>query len=140
MVNALAQHCASPLVAARNLYLQFLFAWLSGNGDLHAKNISILRDLQGRWNVAPIYDIPCTVLYRDMSMALSIAGRDKGLSRRHWLELADSIDLPQAVASSAIKQALRAASAVDLGTLPFAGSPLTGAERELRIRRSKIEG
>ncbi len=140
VVNALEQHCASPLVAARNLYLQFLFAWLSGNGDLHAKNISILRDLQGRWNVAPIYDIPCTMLYRDMSMALPIAGRDKGLSRRHWLELADSIGLPQAVASSAIEQALRAASAVDLGTLPFAGSPLIGAERELRIRRSKIEG
>ena len=30
------------------LYLQFLFAWLTGNGDLHAKNVSILRPSQGR--------------------------------------------------------------------------------------------
>lgn len=113
---------------------------MSGNGDLHAKNISILRDLQGRWNIALIYDIPCMALYRDMTMALPVAGKVKGLSRRHWLEFADSIGLPQAVADSAIEQALRIASAVDLGTLPFSGSPLTGAERELRNRRFKIEG
>ena len=29
------------------LYPQFLFAWLTGNGDLHAKNVSILRPSQG---------------------------------------------------------------------------------------------
>ncbi|AWB84190.1 type II toxin-antitoxin system HipA family toxin [Corynebacterium liangguodongii] len=138
-VAALAQCCSSPRIAARNLYLQFLFAWLTGNGDLHAKNISILRDSQGRWNVAPLYDIPCTALYQDMTMALPIAGRVKGLFRRHWLDFADSIDLPQAVARSSIELALRAASAVDLNSLPFSGSPLKGAERELRNRRLKME-
>ncbi|MFC5938550.1 HipA domain-containing protein [Corynebacterium choanae] len=50
---------------------------MTGKGDLHAKNISILDDGAGRWNVAPMYDVISTVFYRDMTMALPIAGRTK---------------------------------------------------------------
>ena len=50
-VIALSPLTAAPMIAARNLYLQFLFAWLTGNGDLHAKNVSILRARDGRWQV-----------------------------------------------------------------------------------------
>jgi serine/threonine-protein kinase HipA len=33
VVSALSRVCKAPAVAARNLYLQFVFAWLTGNGD-----------------------------------------------------------------------------------------------------------
>ena len=36
--HALAEYCAAPLPALRNLAIQAAFALLSGNGDLHAKN------------------------------------------------------------------------------------------------------
>ncbi len=36
--------CDAPLPALRNLALQLVSAWLTGNGDLHAKNDSLLRD------------------------------------------------------------------------------------------------
>jgi serine/threonine-protein kinase HipA len=138
VVQALAGACRAPMVAVRNLYLQFLFAWLSGNGDLHAKNVSILGTA-GRFTVAPIYDVPCTLVYGDDSMALSITGRTKGLRARHWEEFAEAIGLPQRAAASAAALALRAAAAVDLSSLPFAGSPLRGAERELRHRRAELQ-
>ncbi|MDE8669120.1 HipA domain-containing protein [Pseudarthrobacter sp. H3Y2-7] len=55
VVLALAGLCKARAVASRNLYLQFLFAWLTGNGDLHAKNAAVLEGRRGGWVVAPMY-------------------------------------------------------------------------------------
>lgn len=33
VIQALAQHCQAPVLARRNLYIQFVFTWLTGNGD-----------------------------------------------------------------------------------------------------------
>lgn len=122
----------------RNLYLQFLFAWLTGNGDLHAKNISVI-ETDETFAVAPIYDIPCTLLYGDDSMALSIGGRTKGLKAKHWADFAEAIGLPRRAAESANRNAMAAAATIDLASLPGVGSPLFGAERVLRHRRAELD-
>jgi serine/threonine-protein kinase HipA len=137
-VTALAAVTSAPLVATRNLYLQFVWAWLTGNGDLHAKNISVLRSSAGRWTIAPIYDVPCTLVYGDRSMALPIDGRTTNLRARHWRGFAAAIGLPERAALSANTLALKAASSVDLGSIGFTGSPLNGALRELRMRRDEL--
>lgn len=140
VVLALAGLCKAKVIAVRNLYLQFVFAWLTGNGDLHAKNASVLEGGRGGWVVAPVYDIPCTLLYGDDTMALTVAGRVKNLKARHWQDFAASIGLPERAAAAANKVALTAAAAIDLETLPFSGSPLNGALRELRFRRAELTG
>ena len=140
VVTALAGVCRAPAVAVRNLYLQFLFAWLTGNGDLHAKNVAVLRaDVLRGWTIAPVYDIPCTLLYGDDSLALPVAGHTRKLRHRHWREFADAIGLPERAAASAERVALRAAAQVDLEALPFEGSPLHRAVRELKVRRAAME-
>ena len=139
VVAALAAVCKAPVVAARNLYLQFVFAWLTGNGDLHAKNVSVLGGRHGGFVVAPVYDVPCTLLYGDDSQALPVDGRMKNLRARHWAAFARAIELPERAALAANALALRAASAVDLRALPFDGSPLNRTERELRYRRGQLE-
>ena len=136
-VLALAGLCRARPVAVRNLYLQFIFAWLTGNGDLHAKNVAVLGG-RGGWVVSPVYDIPCTLLYGDDTMALTVAGRVKGLRARHWQEFAAAIGLPPRAAAAANTIALAAASAIDLEALPFTGSPLNGAQRELRFRCAEL--
>lgn len=88
--------------------------------------------------MAPVYDVPCTALYRDMTMALSVDGRVKGLRRRHWEALADAVGLPPRAADAAMRRALAAADRVDLSALPFDGFPLHGAQRELRHRRGEL--
>lgn len=138
-VLALAAVCKAPVVAARNLYLQFVFAWLTGNGDLHAKNVSVLGGQTGGFAIAPVYDVPCTLLYGDDSLALPVDGRTKNLRARHWAAFARAIGLPERAALAANTLALKAASAVDLTSLPFEGSPLTHAQRELRHRRGQLE-
>ncbi|MFI1464969.1 type II toxin-antitoxin system HipA family toxin [Nocardia carnea] len=138
-VRTLAAVTHAPRVAVRNLYLQFVFAWLTGNGDLHGKNLGVLEDAKGRWSIAPIYDIPCTLIYDDDSMALPIGGRIRKLKARDWLAFAAEIGLPERGAASARAIALRAAEAVDFDRLPFAGSPLRRVERELRFRRGELQ-
>lgn len=139
VASALAGMCKAPLVARRNLYLQFVFAWLTGNGDLHAKNLSVLGGQHGEFVMAPIYDIPCTLLYGDASLALPVSGKTKNLKARHWADFAASIGLPQRAAATANALALTASGKVRLEDLPFTGSPLRGALRELRFRRGELD-
>lgn len=138
LVIAVSALCPAQLVAKRALYLQFLFAWLTGNGDLHAKNVGVLGAPGSSAQIAPMYDIPCTLVYGDDSMAISVCGKTRRLRRRHWDEFAKSIGLPRAAARSAQALALKAAQGVDLNELPFSGSILRGAERELLMRRHEI--
>lgn len=139
VATALAATCTAPLLASRNLYLQFVFAWLTGNGDLHAKNLAVLGSPRG-FVMAPVFDVPCTLLYGDETLALPVAGKTRHLKSRHWAELADSLGLPGRAAAAANRTALAAAAAIRLDELPFAGSPLHGAQRELRFRRRELEG
>ena len=94
--HALADYCSAPLPALRNLAIQGAFAWLSGNGDLHAKNVSMVQQPHGEWTIAPVYDIPSTVVYGDKTLALTLAGKRSGISRRHFLGWARSWDSPTA--------------------------------------------
>jgi len=98
VVLALAECCTARVVAVRALYQQLCYAWLTGNGDVHAKNLSILATPDGEWQVSPAYDLPSTVPYGDTSLALSIQGRTRGVSRRHLLAFAGAVGLPERVA------------------------------------------
>lgn len=139
MAEALIEKASSPLAAARAIYIQFLYAWLTGNGDLHAKNISLLQRLSGQWVVAPAYDVPCTVLYGDKTMALAMDGKSKGFKRTHWDNFAAFLGLNSVVIDRLNGKVLEAAQRVDLSALGVAGSPLYAAERELRFRRAALE-
>jgi serine/threonine-protein kinase HipA len=139
VASALAGICKAPVVASRNLYLQFVFAWLTGNGDLHAKNLAVLGSGPGR-TMAPVFDVPCTLLYGDETLALPVAGKTRNLRSRHWAEFAAALGLPPRAAASANSTALAAAGTVRLEDLPFTGSPLRGAQRELGFRRRELGG
>jgi serine/threonine-protein kinase HipA len=60
------------------LLRQLAFAYLTGNGDAHAKNFSVLQGVDGEWRVSPLYDVPSSQPYGDTTMALSIGGRVSG--------------------------------------------------------------
>src|SRR5919112_1889774 len=107
--HALADHCSAPLPALRNLAIQGAFAWLTGNGDLHAKNVSMVPQPHGEWTIAPVYDIPSTVVYGDKTLALTLGGKRSGISRKHFLAWAADLGLPQRTAVQAVDLALKAA-------------------------------
>jgi serine/threonine-protein kinase HipA len=138
-VEALSGLCAARPVAVRDLFRQLVFAWLTGNGDVHAKNLSVLATPAGEWRVAPAYDLPSTLPYRDHTMALPMRGRREGLSRRSLLEFADRIGLPRAAAERAIDEVLGATAEVvpslTADPLGFPPQQLRSWVRALRNRR-----
>ncbi len=138
-VMALSMLCASRPVAVRDLFRQLVFAWLTGNGDVHAKNLSVLTTPAGEWRVAPAYDLPSTLPYRDHTMALPMIGRREGLSRRSLLEFADRVGLPRVAAERVIDDTLAATAEVvaklTADPLGFPPQQVRGWVRALRNRR-----
>lgn len=136
---ALAAVCAAPQAALRSVYLQVVFSWLIGNGDLHAKNLAVSQDPSGEWRIAPIYDVLSTLPYGDHTTALTIGGRSDGLIRRHLLAFGTDIGLPLPVAERALQIALRATEGLDEdlagGTLPFDDMAVRTLRRQLARRR-----
>jgi serine/threonine-protein kinase HipA len=85
-----ARAYAGPAVA-RELYRLFLFSYWIGNGDLHLKNVALLQPPGGAYALSPAYDLLCTLFYGDDGrMTLSVRGRNKNITRRFWLDFAES--------------------------------------------------
>lgn len=152
--RALAEYCAAPLPALRNLAIQAAFAWLSGNGDLHAKNVSMVQQPHGEWSIAPVYDIPSTVVYGDKTLALTLGGKRTGISRKHFLGWATGLGLTERAATQVVELALKAAGPLladleagaafalthDGGGSPFPDMVTRAWVKELKHRRRLLEG
>ncbi len=141
VVGRLGDLCAARPVALRDLYRQLVFAWLTGNGDVHAKNLSIIQR-DGEWRVSPAYDLPCTLPYRDTTMALSMLGKKTGFSRQKLLEFASVIGLPDKVATRVLDEVLAATEQVlDWPTAsPYPAETSRDVLRSLRHRRRIVAG
>ncbi|MFI7588148.1 type II toxin-antitoxin system HipA family toxin [Spongisporangium articulatum] len=144
VVTALADLCPARPVALQTLFAQLVFAWLTGNGDVHAKNLSVLATPGGEWRVAPAYDLPSTLPYGDHTMALRLQGKESGLSRRTFLAFAKEIGLPERAAVRILDALLAATS--DLydrlvaAAPPFTVRQLNDLRRALRDRRRSLSG
>lgn len=66
-------------VTAEKLLRQYAFSYVVGNGDLHAKNISVYFEPDGIWSLTPAYDLVSTLPYGDDRMAVDFDGRDRNL-------------------------------------------------------------
>jgi serine/threonine-protein kinase HipA len=141
VIAGLSLHCSAGPVAVRRLYQQVCYAWLTGNGDMHAKNLSILSTREGEWRVAPAYDVPSTVPYGDKSLALSIQGRTRGVSRKHLLAFGAEIGLPARAATKVLDDLLERLSSLEQrlldGALPFPQKATADLTAELRFRRTQ---
>lgn len=142
-VGALARICRAEPVAALTLIKQVAFAYLSCNGDAHAKNFSVRRLTRGEWRVTPAYDVPSSYPYGDTTMALSINGR-----RREDIGRADFLALGAAVgvSSRAVERALDELCGRvelwidDVVDLPFDEGRLIKLRRSIEYRRRRLEG
>lgn len=144
MAAVIADACSARAVALRSVLLQLTWAWLTGNGDLHAKNVSVLQHSSGEWRVAPIYDIPSTLPYGDHSAALSMGGRTQGFIRKHFVDFGERVGLSRVASERAVDQALRASASVidDVahGALSLNPSLTRTVVRQLSRRRRDLEG
>jgi serine/threonine-protein kinase HipA len=141
VVDGLASACLARPVAAINLLRQMAFAYLTCNGDAHAKNFSVQRHNAGEWRVTPAYDLPSTYPYGDTTMALSINGRQReDIGRKDFLALADAVGLrPSPVERMLSELCVRVDLWIqDLDGLPFDHRTLHKFRRAIENRRGRL--
>jgi serine/threonine-protein kinase HipA len=82
-----------------------VFAWLIADGDMHLKNLAMLKTAEAGAKVfttvrfAPLYDAVTTRVFPGLAgdrMALKLNGKDDRLDRRDFLALARTIGLTAA--------------------------------------------
>lgn len=106
VAGALMGLSSSQSLTARSIAFQVALAWLTGNGDLHAKNMSLIWR-NGGVEMAPVYDIPSTVPYGDSTMALSVQGRKDNISGKAFRAFCGEIGLGERVAERVMGQVLQ---------------------------------
>ena len=109
-VRILRKYASEPLIEIRKLFKVLLFSWWASNGDQHLKNFSLIRTPEGRWRLAPAYDLVCTRLPipSDRDLALPICGKKSNLNRRHWLDFAKYAGIPERAAARLVQEQIDA--------------------------------
>ncbi len=116
-----------------------LFAWLIADGDMHLKNMALLKvaepgDKQFRSvRMAPLYDAVTTRVFPNLKhdrLALKLNGKDDGLRRADFRALATNAGLRAGDADRAIDELKkRMAAAIEAITLPKAIEPTPAVQK-----------
>ena len=81
------KHCANPRFDVLRFYEVMLFCFLTGNADMHFKNLSLIRSSVGEIRFSPTYDLlpPFLLLPSDTEESgLTINGKKKRLCLKHF--------------------------------------------------------
>ncbi len=95
--SAWEQGGGSARVSTLALLRLVAYAYATGNGDLHGKNLSVYQPEVGLWTATPAYDLLCTQPYlrwRD-PMALDLYGRANTLTRPHLVDAGNRLGVPE---------------------------------------------
>lgn len=111
-------------------------AYLSANGDLHAKNLSVHEQADGEWRLSPAYDMPSTHPYGDTTMALPVDERTRDdITRDNFVALGAHAGVTH---RAIVKTLDRLCERVDLWIDDLDRIPLP--ERRIRELRRVIDG
>jgi len=141
VTGGLAAVTDAPVVTARAVLRQLAFAYLTGNGDAHGKNLSVHQLPGGEWRPTPAYDVPSSHPYGDTTMALTIDGKDReDITWRAFVALGRATGVPErAVRRTLLELVQRTDRWVgDLDQLPFDARRIHRLRRLVVDRRAKL--
>lgn len=127
--RALKTISSSPNEDLLILLKRVLFAWLIADGDMHLKNMAVLKMASKGENkfysvrMSPVYDAVCTVVFPNLKhdrMALKMNGKDSRLKRADFMKLASIMGIKTIDAENLINETLSVlAMSVDQAQLPL---------------------
>lgn len=100
--------CDSPAAECARLSELIAFSYLVGNGDLHAKNVSVSA-AGGALQLSPAYDLLSSRPYKDLKLALKFEGRDDNLKRSDFLQFGKRFGVAEAAISTRLDRLLASA-------------------------------
>lgn len=93
--KALGTYSSNTLLDKTYFFDLALFSFITGNNDMHLKNFSMMESSSG-WGLAPAYDLlNVAIVFPDdkEELALTLAGKKKKLTRRHFEQLGEELGL-----------------------------------------------
>ena len=132
MARSLRPLSTDPAADLNTLFRRAIFAWLIADGDMHMKNLALLKTADAGAKAfttvrfAPLYDAVTTRVFPGLGndrMALKLNGKDDRLNAQDFLALARTIGLTAGDAGAAITElaARLAERALTLHLPDFAG-------------------
>jgi serine/threonine-protein kinase HipA len=108
VAEGIEKFASAPIIELTKLIKQIIFSYIIGNGDMHAKNISLIVDYHSK-NVCltPAYDLISTVPYGDEEMALHLEGKKSNIKRKDLIAFAKRVKIPPSATVSLLDKLLR---------------------------------
>jgi serine/threonine-protein kinase HipA len=133
IADRMIELASSPQAAILDLVCQIAFAWVIGNGDLHAKNFSLQWHPDVRVVApSPVYDVVSTLPYPvDQHLALRVDGRDDNLQGRFLQAFARRFAIPDSLVRRRVERIIARVSE-SLPGIDAIGFPVDVTERMAR--------
>jgi serine/threonine-protein kinase HipA len=152
IMRALRPLSTAPEEDLKTILQRALFAWLIADGDMHLKNMALLKIAEpdaARFDsvrVAPLYDAVTTRVFPQLEndhMALKLGGKDDRLKRADFLKLAATGGINASAAGEAMDALLTGfedgLNAVSLPSkLKFGDDIMTQADQMLTLCRDRL--
>ena len=104
--KAVMRYSTLPKMDVTNFFELVLFSWLTGNNDMHLKNISLYEAADGI-RLTPAYDLLNSVIINpkdDEELALTLNGRKKRLLKDDFIQPAISLGIERVVVERLINK------------------------------------
>ena len=108
------QHSSAPQLDLVRYWEQVVFAWLTGNADMHLKNYSLYAPDGTNYVLTPAYDLLSTALVLPddtEELALTLCGKKRKLTRGHFADAMRSSGLNEKVCSNLFQRFVHTADA-----------------------------
>jgi serine/threonine-protein kinase HipA len=105
IAEGIIEYASAPVIQILRFIEMYVFSYLIGNADMHAKNVSLYQSPPTNLiELTPAYDLVCTLIYKgiDPSMAMRLDGRDDSFHRKDFVRFGERYGLREKVTNAAI--------------------------------------
>ncbi len=106
IARLIRRYSSVPALDLVNYWEQVVFAWITGNADMHLKNYSLYAP-SSRYELSPAYDLLSTALVipeDKEELALTLMGRKRKLTRENFVDAMTASGLEAKVAENIIRK------------------------------------
>jgi serine/threonine-protein kinase HipA len=105
--KVIARNSSTPGLDVQFYFELTLFAFLTGNADMHLKNYSMIKSSDNQYRLSPAYDLLCTALAMPddkEQMAMPLNGKKNSIKKKDFLEFAFKLKIDASVADKIISR------------------------------------
>ena len=108
IAQGILRYCTNRYLELIRYLERLLFCFLTGNGDMHLKNFSLMTDEKGTVALSPAYDLLSSklVIPGEEDFALTLSGKKNRLKRADFADFAVRLEISSKAFDSSLKRLL----------------------------------